>query len=217
MDEREITRVHFFTVDPGDRAVSLTESFKTRPVFVIGSDARAQLRLDGVAPSHAVVHQRESEFWIGPRFPKLDLRLNGRLIGQPARLQPGDTVQIGAHSLHFEQKEREIRRTPASLAPVTVTPAFASAVVTPAIGASLTLPDQGAEIYFPRREEESASSFTALVVGLITLLAIVSLVGFGLFSNEIGNAVSLGNGRVLPASFAYNDGNVTFLMFDADW
>ncbi len=50
-------------------------------------------------------------------------------------------------------------------------------------------------------------------MGAVTLLIIAVVVGFGVVGSGIGGTQAADT----DARYAYNDGNITLIMFDADW
>jgi pSer/pThr/pTyr-binding forkhead associated (FHA) protein len=88
---------------PGAREFSISEVLATRPVFIIGSDARAHLRLiePGVAPAHAIVEHYANRYLLLPRFPRLEVFVNNARVRGVRELNPGDSVRIGATELRF--------------------------------------------------------------------------------------------------------------------
>lgn len=197
-----------------------------RPAFVIGSDPRSHLHLfgDAVAPSHAVISRRSTALTIASCFPHLDTWVNGRRVTLPLELHPGDTIQIGSNTLIFGQEEAAPITSltlPAPIKPAVI-PRSARSIVTtaqPTSASTLALPQisfvsypSQPEIYFPKPASQAGSGFSSLLIGLFTILGILGVLGYGL----VGGTV---NASAQPAvnPYAYNDGNVTILMFDADW
>src|SRR5688500_6145614 len=90
--------VSFFVHEANGQEVLLDPVLNERPVFIVGSDPRSQLVLQDtlVAPAHVIVNRKEGHYFIGPRMPNLDVRLNGKRITSPTHLTVGDVVQIGA-------------------------------------------------------------------------------------------------------------------------
>ncbi len=72
-----MTLVSFFTIDR--REVSVTDVLAQRPAFIIGSDPRGHLVLNEVevAPAHASVITKQGQYFIEPRFPHLEIHVNG--------------------------------------------------------------------------------------------------------------------------------------------
>jgi FHA domain len=202
------------------RQVSISEVLANRPAFIIGSDGRTDLQLigEGVAPSHALISRSGADYTIAPRFPTTAVYLNNKPIKLPARLSVGDTVQIGSVQISFAQMEG--RSAPVLhvqvILPAVLPPGHAKAIAPVALSpAQLTRSPvaSGKEIYYPRREQGGGSSAGALLSGLAVLLIVGGVIGYSLFS---GGATSVAAGD-LTAQFAFKDGNVTVVMFDADW
>jgi pSer/pThr/pTyr-binding forkhead associated (FHA) protein len=97
---------------PGAREFSISEVLAKKPVFIIGSDARAHLRLTetGVAPAHAIVEHYANRYLILPRFPRLEVFVNNVRVRGARELISGDFVRIGATELCFrlEDEKRKI-------------------------------------------------------------------------------------------------------------
>jgi thiol-disulfide isomerase/thioredoxin len=213
--------VSFFVHEAYGQEVLLDPVLNERPVFIIGSDPRSQLVLQDtlVAPAHVVVNRKEDHYFIGPRMPNLDVRLNGKRITSPIRLNVGDVVQIGATTLRFNQAERAVTlptpaRKPDAILPVKQ-PAQVARSVTPAPAFMAATTGQAAEIYFPKAAQAGAgsASVVSMLLGLVTIVAIVGLLGYNFV---VANGTVTAN-AVIPVDFAHQDGNVTIVMFDADW
>jgi pSer/pThr/pTyr-binding forkhead associated (FHA) protein len=196
------------------------------PAFVIGSDARSHLHLFGeaVAPSHAVISRRGSALVIAPCFMHLDLFVNNRRVMLPLELHPGDAVQIGSNTLIFGQEALAVSSAlalPAPLKPAVIPrsthPMRVASQAAPASSLALSQPSflaqtVPAEIYFPKPTAQASGGLFSLMIGLLTILGIFSFLGYGLFGGSVSASAQ-------PAinPYAYNDGNVTIIMFDADW
>lgn len=223
MDQNRVQTVSFFAVEGYGQSVPINPVLETRPVFVIGSDPRAQLLLDdpAAAPAHAVVTGKDGVYTIEPRFPKLDLRVNGKRVVTPTPLNLGDVVQIGATILRYGQEERSLPVSPPARKPDAVLPVRSPGgrlTISPRIPATApafaaAAPLSPGEIYFPTRAVETAtSSPLPLLLSLVTIAAIVGLLGFNFLVADAGTASA-----PIPVDFAYRDGNITIVMFDADW
>lgn len=96
---------------PGAREFSISEVLATKPVFIIGSDARAHLRIldPKVAPAHAIVEHYADAYLILPRFPQLEVFVNNARVRGARVLNPGDSVRIGATEMRFRQAEAASR------------------------------------------------------------------------------------------------------------
>src|SRR5256885_634834 len=94
--ENEKTSVMLLKTADG-REANLTEFLALHPAFVIGTDARAGLRLmgAGIESSHAVVTRRDGQYFIAPRVASAKVLLNGRLVTMPTPLNVDDTLQLG--------------------------------------------------------------------------------------------------------------------------
>lgn len=207
-----MTLVSFFTIDR--REVSVTDVLAQRPAFIIGSDPRGHLVLNepGIAPAHALVTTKQGQYFIEPRFPHLEIHVNGKRIKSLAPLYSGDAVQIGGAVLHFGQAEREysVPLQPV-LSPIPAQPK--TKAITPRAVAPVQVQSAPKEIYFPRQEQLPPSRLPGFVMGTVTLLILVVVVGFGVVGSGIGGTQAADT----DARYAYNDGNITLIMFDADW
>jgi pSer/pThr/pTyr-binding forkhead associated (FHA) protein len=88
---------------PGAREFSISEVLATKPVLIIGSDARAHLRLTeiGIAPAHAIVEHYANRYLILPRFLHLEVFVNNVRVRGARELNTGDTIRIGKTELRF--------------------------------------------------------------------------------------------------------------------
>ena len=218
--ENEKTLVTLLKTIDG-REVNLTDYLADHPALVIGADKRAGLQVigAGVEAAHAVVTRRGSNYLIAPRVPAAKVLLNGQRINMPTRLDVGDTVQLGFQSLTVAQSEvSALPRVGTVLLPAivngrsvalqsTTAPNGISAAATAAIPAL----DRPREIYFPRHEVSSGMSLSALLSGIITVLVVAVVIGYGLVTSGPISATDL------TSQFAYKDGHITVVMFDADW
>lgn len=202
------------------RQVSISDVLASRPAFVIGSDARTDLQLigEGVAPSHALITRSGADYSIAPRFPTTAVHLNGKPVKLPARLTVGDTIQLGSVQISFVQavgKAAAVQHGQVIL-PAVLPPGHAKAIPpvasTPAVFNRSPVAS-GKEIYYPRREQAGGTGAGALLSGLAVLLIVGGMIGYSLFS---GGTTSVAAGD-LTSQFAFKDGNVTIVMFDADW
>ena len=201
------------------RQVSINEVLALRPAFVIGADPRSDLQLvgEGVASSHAIITRSGVEYRIAPRFPNTVVHLNGNPVRMPARLSSGDSLQLG--SVQFTFAEAEGKSAPAQrgqvILPAVVPPGFPKPAMRPVIESAAPL--QGAlasrgSVYYPR-QEQSGGGMGAVLSGLAVILIVGGVIGYGLFG-AAATSVAAGD---LTSQFAFKDGNVTVVMFDADW
>jgi thiol-disulfide isomerase/thioredoxin len=223
IEQSALQVVSFFVHEATGQESLLDPVLNEHPVFIIGSDPRGQLVLQDtlVAPAHIVVNRKEDHYFVGPRFPHLNVSVNGKRITNPARLNVGDVVQIGATTLRFNQAERAVHlpspaRKPDAILPVkkpAVPSAQVARSVTPAFMTATT--GQAAEVYFPKAAQAGAggSSVVSMLLGLVTIVAIVGVLGYNFV---VANGTATVN-SVIPVDFAHQDGNVTIVMFDADW
>ena len=206
---------------PDGRQANLTEVLASHPAFVIGTDPRANLHLMGVGieAAHAVIARHDTHYYIVPRVPAAQVSLNGQPVTKPTRFNMGDTLQLGAVSLTVAQSEGM------------ATAAHADSVLLPAVvkgrplpieriaagGAIVTAPAaikpfaQPREIYFPKPEVSRGMNLSALISSLVTVLIVTLVIGYGLVNSSPATATDL------TSQFAYKDGHVTVVMFDADW
>ncbi|MBL8155808.1 MAG: FHA domain-containing protein [Anaerolineae bacterium] len=210
--------IAFFRI--GGREVDVTSVLESRPTFVIGSDPRSHLMLlePSVAASHAMLSLRDDGPVIVSCFPHLETFVNDKRIKAPTRLNPGDRVRVGEAELLFLQEERAgmpLPVAPAALRPraaVLPVAAKASAPVLQYAPASASAVLAPGEIFMPRHEAAAASSgIGGIVLGLVALLALVAVIGFGIVGNQTTAATSS------LTQYAYRDGNISIVMFDADW
>lgn len=201
------------------RQVSIDEVLANRPAMVIGADARADLQLmgEGVAPSHAVITRSGADYSIAPRFPRTLVHVNNNPVKMPARLSLGDVIRLGSVQVTFA--EAEGKPAPAQrgevILPAVLPSGYAKPVTHPAAGpaapAQTALASRGT-VYYPRREQAGGGA-GALLSGLTVLLIVGGVIGYSLFG-AAAPSVAAGD---LTSQFAYKDGNVTVVMFDADW
>lgn len=215
--ENEKTLVTLLKTVDG-REVNLTEYLADHPALVIGADKRAGLQVmgAGVEAAHAVVTRRGSNFLISPRVPAARVLLNGQRINLPTRLNVGDTVQLGFQSLTVAQSEvSAVARVGTVMLPAIVngrslalqSPITAST----SMNAVATALDRPREIYFPRQKVSGGMSLSALLSGIITVLVVAVVIGYGLVTSGPASATDI------TSQFAYKDGHITVVMFDADW
>ncbi len=198
-----------------------------RPAFLIGSDPRSHLQLSADAlPAHAILLRRAGGYFLQPRFPHCVVLVNGRRINRPTCLLPGDVVQIGAVTLRFDQQAGEAAepddRPPLAGWTPAAPPAPAQPTAPPPVPALAPAGDEPPPvepaaaahepiIYRPAAQVETGGiHLAAALLGVISVLAIVGVVAYGLLS---GGGVQTSE----AANFAYHDGNVTLLMFEASW
>lgn len=208
--------VRYFKIDGDVRVATLSDVLETRPVFLIGSDARAHLTLADAAPIHAVVTLHNGAYRIAPRFLNTPVRVNGKPLEVSIELKPGDRVEIGSIALIFgEAPALEISRLPV-MPPAPVLPALARAAAAPPLqvapALATAIPSPGQNIYFPQNRIAETGAIGGVAMGLIGLLVIAIVIGYGLLSPQVGQT----RGSLL-APYALDDGNVTIVMFDADW
>jgi predicted component of type VI protein secretion system len=112
----------------------LTLSFKDRKlkVFalpdgdcVIGRDPDCEIAIDSLAlaPQHARIRLLEDTYVIEPVNADCAVTINAQLIGEPAPLGEGDSIQIGKHTLEFSAQQVQTETTQTA----TVTPLPATA------------------------------------------------------------------------------------------
>ncbi len=207
-----MTLVNFFTID--SREIIISDVLAQRPAFIIGSDSRGHLLLheNGVAPAHALVTSKQSDCFIQPRFPNLDVLVNGKRISTATRIQPGDSVQIGDAVLIFGQEERQ-HTIPPLLVPVSPAPPKPTVIIPrPTVVTTPHTQPIIHEVYLPQPQSQG-TNLPALVLGAVTVLIIMVVVGFGIIGSGLGGTQVADT----HSRFAYNDGNISIVMFDADW
>ncbi len=200
------------------REVNLTEVLATKPAFVIGTDPRAGLRLLGVGvePAHAIITRRDADYYVSPRVPSAQVRLNAVLVTQPTRFTAGDMLHFGAEYLNIAQAEAV---APVQLMPATPKSAVipssyqgvshSAAASVPAI-ATVNIPADH-EIYFPQPASSGGRSVPALISGIITVLIVVGVIGYGFITGTPTTAADV------TSQYAFQDGHVTVVMFEASW
>jgi thiol-disulfide isomerase/thioredoxin len=204
------------------REVNLTEVLAVRPALVVGTDARAGLRLmgTGIEPAHAIVTYRETQYFITPRVPAAKVLVNGQLVTRPTRLQTGDVLQLGAVSLTVAESKSVIPSVPmkAALTPAVVNSRSLSLANTSSnvangitTAAAIRPLDQPRQIYFPKAEVSRGMSIPALISGIATILIVGLLIGYGFVAGTPASAADV------TSQFAYKDGHVTVVMFEASW
>lgn len=206
------------------REVPITETLAGRPVFIIGSDARAALSISdqAVAPAHAIITRKNTDYYVAPRFPTLDVLANGKRIEKPFLLEAGDVIQVGSTQLTFGQAERESTDTTASIVPAQLVAARSSPVIArpgpvprPAAAATTSV---GQNIYFPKAQAQpDRMSLGTLISSIVVVLVVGAVVGFALLSSPMGVTSAMSAEGYALQNFAYQDGNVSLVMFDADW
>lgn len=211
----------YWTTESG-QAVSIDGVLDAgRPVFLIGSDPRSHLRLDGVDATHATVMRRQNAYFIQPRLPGVTVLVNDKRISGPTCLLPDDRVQIGDTLLRFEQREgKRVAAPPPSLLDqlgierTAAPPRPAPVAARPTASLVSVPPAPETVVYYPKPAIQPGTSLGGVLLGLFTLLVISGAVGYGIVTglNAGGTAVAAAD-----VNFAYGDGNVTLLMFDADW
>ena len=224
MDTPAEQSIRYLTVEATGQRALLDPVLEGHPVFLIGSDPRSHLQLidPHIAPSHAVISRRGDTLAIAPRFPSLTVLVNGRPLRGAVLLTPDDTVQIGSTILRFGQ---QMMALPAGSIPQVRTPA-ASVVpqsldrlpLRPALALSAPIPAAmvPGDIYFPQSKAASTGGLSGAFLGVLTVLGIVIALGFAIVQNTPGFLTpALAGEAVNP--FAFRDGNITVLMFDAEW
>ena len=224
MDTLAEQSIRYLTVEATGQRALLDPVLESHPVFLIGSDPRSHLQLidPQIAPSHAVLSRRGTELAIAPRFPSLTVLVNGRPLRGGTVLTPADTVQIGSTILRFGQ---QVMALPAGSIPQVRTP---SAPVAPqslnrlplrpalALAAPAPVATVPGDVYFPQSKAASSGGLSGAFLGVLTVLGIVIALGFAIVQNTPGFLTpALAGEAVNP--FAFRDGNITVLMFDAEW
>ncbi len=206
------------------REVNLTEALANRPAFVIGTDSRAGLRLMGIGmePAHAVIIRRDMHYFISPRVPAAKVIINGQPVTMPTRLNDGDSLQLGAVSLSVSESEpvASAPQVGAVLRPAVVNgrslvPVSSSTIkafgTTAAATAAIRPLDQPRQIYFPKQEVSRGISLPALISSIVTVLIVAVVMGYGFVAGSPTSAADI------TSQYAYKDGHVTVVMFEASW
>lgn len=218
-----------FLRDSAGQRLSLDAVLERSPLFLIGSDPRCHLILkDTKGDSVQVVISRRAEGYVAAlRYPDVTAWVNGQPLRHPVRLYSGDVLQIGTAELIFSEETREAPEAQPVVAVPAREPALPIAPPKPArlptgmqIAAVSAAPAARAQslsvgdgIYFPETKADApaGTSITGLLMGLATVFVIVGLMGYGLISTSTSTQAA----AVSP--YAFNDGNISILMFDADW
>ena len=217
MEQAGTKLVSFFVVENTGQEVLVSPVLDERPTFIIGSDARNPLRLDdpSVESAHAMVTLKDGDTFIQPRYPKAEVRVNGKSIKAATRLNPGDVVGIGETRLRFEQEERRVQvpvGAPAvqiSRPTMALIPARTTSLVQPIVPPSEIIPAGERVIYRPKRVKETQRANYARLLGIIAVVVVVVALGYYVYSALNASVVE---GR--PVDYAYDDGNVAVLVFD---
>lgn len=208
MDKIEERRSALFVIEPNGTEVSISDVLigQKLPAFIIGSGEKAHLLLQGddIAAGHASVRLQNGEY-------VLQFLPGAGMVSKPGSIQPlsdGMTLTIGAYSLRFVLGE--------ALALADASPAAALPVPMPIVtapSAPVSVAEQQPKIYLPAAQSSGSGSRRGLLLAALGLglLVVLAAAGFALFPR----------GTTAPAEeiidFAFNDGNVTIVMFDADW
>lgn len=206
---------------PDGREADLTEFLADYPAFIIGTDTRSSLRLMGVGvePAHAIITHRDDGYYIAPRVPAAKVFVNGQLVTKPTRLNAGDTLQLGAVSLTVAQSEAVALLAPIVVLQPAVLPSFLTkepqfsqsrnrAVATAA--APISSVPTARQIYFPKEEVSRGMSVPALISGIVAILAVAFVIGYGFVASPTAAAD-------ITSQYAFKDGHVTVVMFEASW
>ncbi len=206
----------FLKLEDG-REVSLSDVLISRPAFIIGTDARAHLRLNApeIAPAHAAISLRAGSYVIQPRYPTLKVYVNGLAVKAPKTLLPGEQVQIGGVTLTFAQTDEQIALPPHPAAPDTAPSIITVAASAPARVAELTpAPAAPLKVYYPKSGSATTNS-PSLFVAAVGVLAVVIVMAFGISARL--SPVSAAASTTNQIELYYDDGNATLIMFDATW
>lgn len=226
MDAPAAQSVSYLLVTATGQRALLDPVLLQQPAFLIGSDPRSHLQLAGpdIAPTHAVITARAGALAIAPRYPALLVQVNGKAT-RGTVLQAGDTVEVGGFSLRFGQEGMappvsslpQVRIAPASITPVATTAPRLTARPALAVAAPAVTVSAPADVYFPTAKAPSGGGISGAFLGVLTVLGIVLALGFVLAQNSPGLLTTALAGEAAANPFAYNDGNITVLMFDAEW
>jgi hypothetical protein len=208
MDKFEELRSASFVVEPNGIESSISDVLirQKLPAFIIGSGEKAHLRLDGsdIAAGYASVRLQNGDY-------VLHFLPAAGMVGKPGSIQPlsdGMTLTIGTYSLRFVLGEALPLADPFSADEV---PVPMPVVAAPPAPVSIT--EQPPKIFLPTGQSGGSGSRRGLLLAALGfgLMVVLAAAGFALFPR----------GTTAPAeetiNFAFNDGNVTIVMFDADW
>jgi hypothetical protein len=219
MEETVLTGIPGLQTQDG-RTVDLDRWLAEHPVFLIGSDPRSAWQVSDAAPAHVVITRHGDHFLLEPRLPHLKVIVNERPVKNRTMLSPGDVITVAG--THFTFTVRQGQPVAAPLRPVTAprpTPAPAVSAAKPVVTlpasavtkhASAATPSQ---VYYPTTQSAMGKGGFS-VFGILTVLAIVALVAVGVLSASNGTQAA---SRAGVEEFAFGDGTVTLVMFDADW
>lgn len=206
---------------PDGREANLTEYLANHPAFIIGTDARASLRLMGVGveASHAIITRRNADYYVTPRVPAAKVSINGLPVTKPTRLNVADTLQLGAVSLTVAQSEAFVSLAPIAALQPAVLPSFLTkepqfsqslnGALAPA-AAPLSTVSTPRQIYFPKEEPVRGVSLPALISSIVAVLAVAFVIGYGFIASPTAAAD-------ITSQYAFKDGHVTVVMFEASW
>lgn len=210
----------YFSIQSGAQVGETAVIDGAKPIFVIGSDPRADLQLDdaSVGDSHALVSFKDGDYFIRPRFPHTAVWVDDMLIAQPTRLLPGMRVQIGQISLLFAHGEAR----PVVMAVPVPVPVKQAAIPhgsaekhqrvytsLPAKLAYAAAESGERAIFYPKAASENQNP-TAFLIGLTSILGVVGLFFYILFNQS-------GGLNTANAYEAYGTGVARVITFYADW
>jgi hypothetical protein len=76
----------------------------------------------------------------------------------------------------------------------------------------------GQNIYFPKSQAQpERMSLGTLISSIMVVLVVGAVIGLAMFSSRGSVATAMSAESYAQQNFAYQDGNVTLVMFDADW
>jgi hypothetical protein len=198
------------------RTVDLDRWLAEHPVFLIGSDPRAALQVTDAAPAHAVIIRHGNQCFVEPRLPHLQISVNDRVIRSQTALMPGDVLTVADTRITYSLREGHPVAAPVRPRP-TPTPTITAAKPVVTLPASAITKRSStvatSEIFYPKTQTDLGKGSFSLF-GILSVLAIVALVAVGVLSASNGTQAA---SRAGVEDFAFGDGTVTLVMFDADW
>jgi hypothetical protein len=210
----------FLVIEPDGDAVSVSDVLVTRglPAFIVGSSDKAHLRLTDadLAPGHVAVRLQNGGYLLQV-LPGAACRVNGQPLLRGTLLSPGDVIDLDGVQLRFAADAAPLSAAPPISHPRTAAPAPRPLMQPPARAAAPAVQQAAASaaeptIYYASQSAPASVNLSGLLylgIGLITIV-LLAVAGITLFPRQTAEAD-------LPLEFAYNDGSVTVVMFDADW
>ncbi len=209
-------------IEPDGGTCSISDILIARglPAFIIGSSEKAHLRLTdaGLAPGHAAVRLQDGRYLL-QALPGAACAVNGQPVLRGTFLSPGDVIDLGGVQLRFTGEAaasvtaaacpvpRPVAAVPASM-PIAPAPALRQTAAPAPVVSQAAAPT----IHYANQAAPAPVNLSGLLylgIGLISVI-LLAVAGVALFPRQTAEAE-------MPLEFAYNDGSVTLVMFEADW